>query len=253
MMSPDDVQREHYNRIASDYAAHYGDAWSQRYRQRFFNEPMLDGLDLQGRTVVEAMCGIGETTGALIERGARVIGLDISEVEVAGFAQRWPGLSTRCASILQTGIETGSVDCVVVVGGLHHVQPQVPEAIAEIHRILRPGGHFCFVEPHACSLPDRLRRIWYRRDRYFAENEEAIDVGSLKRRFANRFEVEVERYQGNLAYLTVLNSLILRIPLSWKRLYAPALLRLEAMIQPAQGQLLSCYAVGRWRKRTGTA
>lgn len=252
-MNPDEVQREHYNRIAGDYAAHYGDAWSQQYRQRFFNEPMLNGIDLQGRIVIEAMCGIGETTRVLIDRGAQVVGLDISEVEIAGFAQRWPGQAIRCASILQTGIDTESVDCVVVVGGLHHVQPSVPEAISEIHRILRPGGYFCFVEPHTGSLPNRLRRIWYRSDRYFAENEEALDIDSLKRRFAGYFDVEVESYQGNLAYLMVLNSLILRIPLSWKRHYAPALLRLEAMIQPLQGRLLSCYAVGRWRKQMATA
>src|SRR5690606_6885651 len=110
-------------------------------------------------------------TSALIDRGARVIGLDISEVETSEFARRWPGQTACCASILETGIASSSVDCVVVVGGLHHVQPRVPEAIIEIHRILRPGGHFCFVEPHTGSLPDLVRRIWYRRDGYFGANE----------------------------------------------------------------------------------
>ncbi len=248
-MTPEQLQRAHYDLIAGDYAAHYGDTWSQAYRRRFFEEPMLSGLALRGSTVVEAMCGMGETTEALVKRGANVIGLDISPVEIEIFARRWRGQHTICASILQTGLATASVDCVVVVGGLHHVQPQVPDAITEIHRVLRPGGYFCFVEPHQGSLPDRLRRLWYRHDRYFAENEEALDIAALKRTFADRFIVEVERYQGNLAYLTVLNSLILRIPLAWKRIYAPAMLRLEALVQPLQGPLLSCYAVGRWRKR----
>lgn len=248
-MNPEDLQREHYDRIASGYAAHYGDEWSQRYRRRFFDEPMFGGIDLRGRSVVEAMCGPGETTAALLERGAHVTGVDISGTEIEAFERRWPTARAKCASILDTGIEAGSVDCVAVVGGLHHVQPKVPEAIAEIHRILRPGGHFCFVEPHAGSLPDRLRRAWYRHDRYFAENEESIDVARLKALFADRFDVEVERYMGNVAYLAVLNSLILRVPLGWKRFYAPPLLRLEAMLQPLQGPLLSCYTVGRWRKR----
>lgn len=248
-MNPEDLQREHYNRIAAGYAAHYGDEWSQHYRRRFFDEPMFHGLDLRNRSVVEAMCGFGETTQALLDRGANVIGVDISEAEIDAFALRWPAARAQCASILDTGIAADSVDCVVVVGGLHHVQPKVAEAIGEIHRILRPGGHFCFVEPHAGSLPDRLRRFWYRRDSYFADNEESIDVTQLKTRFADRFDVEVERYMGNIAYLAVLNSLILRIPLGWKRLYAPPLLWLESVLQPLQGPLLSCYIVTRWRKR----
>ena len=43
---------------------------------------------------------------------------------------------------------TTSFDCVAVVGGLHHIHPNVKAAVREIHRVLKPGGHFCFMEPH---------------------------------------------------------------------------------------------------------
>ncbi len=243
------LQREHYDRIAQRYAAHYGDAWSMRYRDRFFNRPMMQGLDLAGARVLEAMCGSGETTGYLLERGARVTGLDISDTEVEAFRARWPRAEAQQASILDTKLPESSFDCVVVVGGLHHVHPHVERAIEEIHRVLRPGGHFCFVEPHAGSLPDRVRRLWYRRDRLFAENEEALDVGALKQRFQGEFEFQIESYGGNLAYLIVLNSMVLRVPLAVKRYVAPALLGVESILQPLQGRSMSCFIVGRWRKR----
>lgn len=243
------LQREHYDRIAHRYAQHYGDAWSQRYRDRFFHAPMLQGIELSGARVLEAMCGSGETTGYLLEQGAQVTGVDISETEVDAFRKRWPGAQARRASILDTQLPDGSFDCVVVVGGLHHVHPHVERAIDEIHRVLRPGGHFCFVEPHAGSLPDRARRIWYRRDRLFAANEEALDVAALKTRFAGKFDFLVERHAGNVAYLLVLNSMILRVPLALKRRIAPALLAVESLLQPLQGRRLSCFVVGRWRKR----
>jgi SAM-dependent methyltransferase len=249
-MDTEELQKRHYDRIAAEYAAHYGDAWSERYREAFMNAPMTDGLALAGARVVDAMCGSGETTGHLVARGAQVVGLDISPQEMAEFARRWPGCETRCASILHTGLADASVDAVFVVGGLHHVHPRVDDALAEIHRILKPGGHFRFVEPHRGSLPDRVRRAWYARDRYFAENEESIDVEAMKRAFGDRFEFGPESYGGNLAYLLVLNSLILRMPLWLKPWYARPLLALERAIAPLQGRATSCFVVGRWRKRT---
>lgn len=249
MKDVEQLQKAHYDRIAADYAAHYGDRWGNEYRRRFFNEPLLNGIDLQGRPTLEAMCGEGSTTEFLLERGAKVIGLDISAQEIESFERRWPQCEARCASILDTSLPSESFDCVVVVGGLHHVHPHVVKAIQEIWRVLRPGGHFCFIEPHHGSLPDTIRRFWYRRDNYFAANEQAIDLQSLRTEFGNTFEFVSEEYKGNIAYLLVLNSLIFRVPLWLKPLYAPALISLERLLSPLLGKRLSCFAVSQWRKR----
>ena len=40
------LQREHYNRILSEYELHYGDPTSLEYRRRFFLDPLLEGIDL---------------------------------------------------------------------------------------------------------------------------------------------------------------------------------------------------------------
>ncbi len=243
------LQQEHFDSIAAEYAASYGDPWSQAYRRRFFNEPMLGDLDLSGAKVVDAMCGSGETTGFLLEKKSQVTGVDISEQEMALFRERFPSCSTRCTSILETDLESNAYDCVVVVGGLHHLHPHVPDALEEIHRILRPGGYFCFTEPHRSSLPNVARRMWYRADKLFAANEAAIDLEVLKAQWASKFEFVKEEYKGNIAYLLVLNSLIFRIPVRWKPAYSPLLIRAEAVIERMQGRLLSCFVVGRWRKR----
>jgi SAM-dependent methyltransferase len=248
-MSSEEIQRSHFNRIASDYAAHYGDPWSRRYRRRFINDPLTRGIDLEGKLVLEGMCGSGEITDYLLERGARVIGLDISEREVETFRARWPQCDAQCASITQTGLSNGSLDAVFVVGGLHHVHPHVAAAIEEIWRVLKPGGYFCFAEPHRGSLPDGVRRLWYRRDRYFASNEESIDVEELKERFGGKFEFRSQLYQGGIAYQFVLNSLIWRIPLWLKPYYSPALLWVEGFARNGLPRSLACFVVSQWRKR----
>lgn len=242
------LQAQHFDAMASKYAEHFGDTWSQKYRHRFINEPMLENIDLSGALVVDALCGNGETTGYLLDRGARVTGVDISKEEIQNFRESFPGCEGVCGSILATGLESNHYDCVVVVGGLHHLHPGVSEGIKEIHRILKVGGHFCFAEPHKGSLPDRVRHLWYQVDGLFADNEAAIDISALRSEFSKDFEFIKEDYKGNLGYLLVLNSMIFRIPLRAKPIISPTLLGIEAIVENIQGKLLSCMAVCQWRK-----
>ena len=248
IVSSEQKQKSHYDSIGTEYAAHYGDEWSQQYRRRFFNDPMTEGISLRDKVVLEAMCGQGETTAFLLEKGARVLGLDISEQELSEFRKRWPQCDALCASILDTGLHQETFDGVFVVGGLHHVHPNIPAAIEEIWRILKPGGYFCFVEPHRNSFPDLVRKFWYRRDRFFVDNEAAIDLDALKQRFCGKFRFLRESFSGGLAYQFVLNSLIWRIPLGLKPYYSPALIRLEHATRFLHSRLMSCFVVAQWQK-----
>ena len=250
--SAENKQSKHQDQLEEEYERHYSDPCSMAYRLRFFNEPMMAGISLRGQKVLDAMCGAGQMTDYLLSGGALVTGLDISEKAIEHFRKKCPQAHAMVGSILDTGLESDSYDCVTVLGGLHHVHPNVDAAIDEIYRILRPGGYFCFMEPHAGSLPDVVRRIWYRVDRrMFEDNEQAIDVVGLQAKNEDRFEFLTTRYGGGVAYLLVLNSLVFRIPLGWKRHYSPLCMGLEALLGKVQGPRLSCFVVGQWRKRRG--
>jgi ubiquinone/menaquinone biosynthesis C-methylase UbiE len=242
------LQRQHYDTIAADYEAHYSDEWSVEYRRRFIYEPMFAGLNLEGMQVLDAMCGSGQTTSYLLAHGASVTGLDISNEVIDTFQSRWTSASALKRSLLDSGLPDNSFDCVAVVGGLHHIHPNVKAAVREIHRVLKPGGHFCFMEPHSGSLPDVVRKVWYRFDRFFSDNEAAIDVGALQKDFRASFELRKVNYLGNIAFLLVLNSLIFRIPPKSKKLFAPLLLKLEPWLNKLQTKLTSCFVVTQWQK-----
>ena len=243
------LQSAHYDEIAREYDRHYSDETSERFRERFLNNPLTGGIDLNGRDVLEAMCGSGSTAQYLLSKGARLCGLDISPALMETFKQKWPAATAVCASILDTGLPDASFDAVFVVGALHHVQPHLDAAIDEVYRLLRPGGYFCFAEPHAHSIPDTVRRFWYRFDRLFERNEEAIDIDDLKAKNAGRFDFITTRYSGNIAYLLVYNSMVFRVPVSWKRVYAPPLLAAEAAINRVLSRRISCFVVCQWRKK----
>lgn len=62
-----------------------------------------------------------------------------------------------------TGLEAESCDLVVMVRVMHHL-PNPQEAIAEIHRILKPDGVFVLEFANALNLKSRLRN-WRRHQR----------------------------------------------------------------------------------------
>src|SRR6187399_2642295 len=114
-LDSEQLQKKHFDAIAADYSAHYGDVWSQRYRRQFMNDPMLGNIDLAGANTIEAMAGGGETTAYLLEKGARVTGVDISQEQIDLFHRRFPNCEIRCTSMLSTGLASNSYDCVVVL------------------------------------------------------------------------------------------------------------------------------------------
>ncbi len=242
-------QELHYATIAAKYEVHYSDPASRDYRWRFIYQPMFAGIDLSGKRVLDAMCGSGQTTEYLLSRKASVTGLDISGEAIETFKSRWPGVQALRRPFFNSDLADSSFDCVAIVGGFHHLHPHVGEGLNEIHRLLKRGGYFCFMEPHAGSLPDVVRRFWYKHDRLFADNEAAIDLQGLENEFGDRFTFRSVKYQGNVAFLLVLNSLIFRIPAGWKPSYAGSLMALEPAISRLQGKLSSCFVVAQWQKR----
>ena len=243
------LQQLHYDTIGAEYAAHYGDSYSRQYRDRFIHEPMFAGVALATMNVLEAMCGDGQTTQYLLAKNATVTGLDISSNEISSFSDRWPKCRARCASIFDTGFPSESFDCVAIVGGLHHLHPNVHEALREVHRILRPEGFFCFAEPHRHSVPDAVRSFWYKHDRLFADNEASIDLDAMERDASSLFSFHRKTFLGNVAYLFVLNSMVFRIPIATKRFYAPAAMAVESFLNRILGRRTSCFVICHWQKR----
>jgi SAM-dependent methyltransferase len=249
LQASEQLQQRHYDEISAEYEAHYSDPYSLEYRRRFIYAPMFEGLALSGMNVLDAMCGSGQTTEYLLSRNAQVTGLDISNEVMDSFCARWSNCDAVRRSLLGSGLPDESFDCIAIVGGLHHIHPNVSMAMEEIHRLLKPGGYFCFMEPHSGSLPDLVRRFWYKHDHFFSDNEASVDVKGLEREFESHFRFKKVKYLGNVAFLLVFNSLIFRIPIWAKPFYSSILMAIEPLLSRLQGKLVSCFVVGQWQKR----
>ena len=222
-------QAERYDAEAAAHAEHHQDEWTQKYRDMSFRKPFAN-LDFKGKLVLDAMCASGIDTGYFLQKGATVEGLDISEQNCKIFSENWK-LPCHQSSIHETGLPDNHFDFVYIGGGLHHIIPFMPETFAEIHRVLKPGGHFLFVEPNADTWINHLRALWYRRSERFQDEERALHYTKEIKAFQSLGFSEVNvHYGGNIAYLMVGQSLSLGISPGAKSVLAGPIMGLEKFI-----------------------
>jgi SAM-dependent methyltransferase len=105
--------------------------------------------DIRGKTVLDLGCGTGENIVPLVERGARVIGIDLSPdlIELARLRLQKAGLEAdlRVGSAYDTGFENESIDIVFCIALIHHLE--IARVRDEMHRILTKRGVVILKEP----------------------------------------------------------------------------------------------------------
>lgn len=115
-------------------------------------EYQLDALgDIRDACVLDYGCGGGWSTAKLQQRGAHVIGFDISQVRLneaqghtaANNGAPAAGFALCAAEALP--FADASFDAVFGKQVLHHLQ--LEEALPHLARVLRPGGKAVFLEP----------------------------------------------------------------------------------------------------------
>ena len=117
---------------------------------------------LSGR-VLELGCGAGRLTGHLIPIAREVHAIDISPAMVDHARRAHPGATYHRADMLDLSrFETGSFDAAV---GAWSVLDAVDHAarltvLAELHRLLRPGGLFVFSSHNRAFIPRLRRPTW---------------------------------------------------------------------------------------------
>ena len=156
----------------------------RRWLQRWYETPTL--LRIGGRLppdarAVEIGCGSGYGLELVLTRfgAARADGIDLDPAMVARARDRLTrygdrvrlaeGSATDLSSAL--GAEDGGYDAVFDFAIIHHI-PDWPAAVAEVARVLAPGGRFYFdeVTRHALDRPSYRRLFDHpEHDRFTAE------------------------------------------------------------------------------------
>lgn len=149
----------------------------------------------RARRVLEVGCGWGEFAARVRdELGAEVVAVDLSPRMVELAAER--GLDARVADVEALPFPDSDFDCVVANWMLYHVR-ELDRGLAEIGRVLRPGGRLVA----GTSSHEHLVELWSLVDRdrsseptrFFAETGEA----ALRRHF---LRVERRDLRGEIVF-----------------------------------------------------
>lgn len=115
--------------------------------------------------VLDWGCGLGQITRMLVDRGVRVVAMDVygatpnDGTVTTRPMERYPDIDvTLTAEPVVLPFDDGAFDAVLSVGVLEHV-PEAEASLDEVRRVLRVGGTFyCFKLPNRTSYLERIAR-----------------------------------------------------------------------------------------------
>lgn len=151
--------------------------------------------DIRGKTVLDFGCGTGENIIPLVERGARVTGMDISPDLIALARKRLNDASLearlKIGSAYDTGFPDESVDVIFCIALIHHLD--IARVVEEMLRILAKDGVVVLQEPIRFSRGYAFLRSLLPAHEDISEFEHPLTREELDA-LTGRFEVREPRY-----------------------------------------------------------
>ncbi|MBX3641989.1 MAG: class I SAM-dependent methyltransferase [Rubrivivax sp.] len=147
-------------RLAEAYARHrpaVHPAVAERLRRALVG---TEGFD----SVLDAGCGAGASTAAMLPHARRVVGLDPFPAMLSYAAAMMPGASFVQGRIESLPFGSGTFQLVTSAGAINYVDPDA--ALKELSRVLRPGGWLALYDfgagcrlTHESTLPQRFAQL----------------------------------------------------------------------------------------------
>jgi SAM-dependent methyltransferase len=142
-MNPKEMVRAGYDKISHTYRGDAIDpANPEHVRYRDWVNELLTVAPSQG-PVLDLGCGNGiPTTQLLADRRQRVIGVDISPVQIARAQALVPTVDFICADMVELAFAPATFAAIVSFYAIIHLPlAEQPSLLASIHQWLQPGGY----------------------------------------------------------------------------------------------------------------
>lgn len=123
-----------------------------RYERR--NTEILRRVGNPQGYVLDLGCGVGDIVGSLADDSKRVVGLEMSEVNMASCRQNVKGVPLFLGAGEHLPFQNASFDVVILADVIEHVV-DAKSVVLEISRVLVPSGTLILTTPHK-----RVTEFW---------------------------------------------------------------------------------------------
>jgi len=110
-------------------------------------EPVFRAWLRRGERILEAGCGRGRWVFHLRRLGLDVTGIDIARSDVEAARRHDPDVPIFLDDVVKTAFADGEFGAVISLGVMEHFEEGPQAALAEVRRVLRPGGVFLVTVP----------------------------------------------------------------------------------------------------------
>jgi ubiquinone/menaquinone biosynthesis C-methylase UbiE len=129
-----------YDRVAEEYARRIFDELQYKPLDRQLLDRLAASVP-EGGIICDVGCGPGHVARYLHERGARVIGIDLSAAMIEQARRLNPGLEFKQGNMLALDIEDETWAGIAMFYSIIHVpREEIVTALHELKRVLQPGG-----------------------------------------------------------------------------------------------------------------
>lgn len=140
MTEPHDSTRRSYDAVAGAYADGLRDELAGKPLDRALLTALIEQAPA-GTIIGDLGCGPGHVTGWMAAHGATATGIDLSAGMIEVARREQPGIDFRVGDLLSLPAADGEFGAVVAFYSIIHLAPgELPAALAEMHRVVRPGG-----------------------------------------------------------------------------------------------------------------
>ncbi len=141
--------QEAYDAVAVSYAEQFGDTLRNRPLERALLSAFAEIVRAAGDgPVADLGCGPGHITAHLHGLGLPAFGVDLSPTMIALAREAHPHLRFETGSMTALELADGTLGGILArFSVIHTPPPLLPQALAEFHRVLAPGGHLLLGVP----------------------------------------------------------------------------------------------------------
>jgi len=155
------INNEYYTDAQRASDEYFDEIEQRRYATHYHLPELFASLDGRGKSLLEVGCGIGVDSIQLARRGFDVTAVDLTDSALAVARQfaahRGASIDFRLGNAEGLDFADRGFGAVYSFGVLHHT-PDIERSVAEVHRVLRPGGTAYVMLYHRDSLVNLVHR-----------------------------------------------------------------------------------------------